>query len=52
MSAPPETDYEMLEERLPGHGEPIAELQRRGILLEGSTDEDDPAFCCRSSRRP
>jgi 4-hydroxyphenylpyruvate dioxygenase len=25
----------MLEERLPGHGESVAELQRRGILLDG-----------------
>ena len=27
--------YEMLEERLPGHGEPVSELQARGILLDG-----------------
>ncbi|MBC9070871.1 4-hydroxyphenylpyruvate dioxygenase [Thauera sp. CAU 1555] len=37
MSAPPATYYEMLEERLPGHGENPAELQRRGILLDGTT---------------
>jgi len=42
MSAPPETYYEMLEERLPGHGEPVAELQSRGILLDGSTEAGDP----------
>ena len=41
MSAPPATYYEMLAERLPGHGEPVDELQRRGILLDGSTDTDD-----------
>jgi 4-hydroxyphenylpyruvate dioxygenase len=28
----------MLEERLPGHGEPVDELKARGILLDGSTD--------------
>jgi 4-hydroxyphenylpyruvate dioxygenase len=28
----------MLDERLPGHGEPVAELQSRGILLDGSTE--------------
>ena len=39
--APPETYYEMLDERLPGHGEPSEELQKRGILLDGSTDEVD-----------
>ncbi len=42
MTAPPDTYYEMLEERLPGHGEPVAELQTRGILLDGKTDDNDP----------
>jgi len=42
MSAPPGTYYEMLEERLSGHGEPVAELQARGILLDGSTTAGDP----------
>ena len=42
MTAPPETYYEMLAERLPGHGEPVDELQRRGILLDGSTTAGDP----------
>lgn len=37
MTAPPTTYYEMLEERLPQHGEPTAELQQRGILLDGQT---------------
>lgn len=41
MSAPPETYYEMLEERLPNHGENIDALQSRGILLDGSTTEGD-----------
>ncbi len=38
MTAPPTTYYEMLADRLPDHGEPVAELQQRGILLDGSTD--------------
>lgn len=42
MTAPPATYYEMLDERLPGHGEPVEELQRRGILLDGSTQDGDP----------
>ena len=42
MTAPPDTYYEMLEERLPGHGEPVAELKARGILLDGSTEKGDP----------
>ncbi|MGH8675740.1 MAG: 4-hydroxyphenylpyruvate dioxygenase [Burkholderiales bacterium] len=39
MSAPPGTYYRMLDERLPGHGENAAELQSRGILLDGSTEK-------------
>ncbi len=42
MTAPPDTYYEMLDERLPGHGEPVKELQSRGILLDGSTADDEP----------
>ena len=38
MAAPPATYYEMLDERLPGHGEPIGDLQARGILLDGTTE--------------
>ena len=37
MTAPNDVYYEMLEERQPGHGEPVAELRTRGILLDGST---------------
>ncbi len=42
MSPPPDTYYEMLDERLPGHGEPVEVLKKRGILLDGSTEEGDP----------
>jgi 4-hydroxyphenylpyruvate dioxygenase len=38
MSAPPATYYEMLEERLPGHGQDVQALQSRGILLDGTTE--------------
>jgi len=41
MTAPGASYYEMLEERLPGHGEPVDELQTRGILLDGSTAGGD-----------
>jgi len=37
MKAPPSTYYEMLAERLPGHGENVAELAARGILVDGTT---------------
>jgi 4-hydroxyphenylpyruvate dioxygenase len=36
MTPPPDTYYEMLEERVPGHGQEVAELQKRGILLDGA----------------
>ena len=42
MTAPPATYYEMLDERLPGHGEPVEALKARGILLDGSTEAGDP----------
>ncbi len=38
MAAPNSAYYEMLAERLPGHGQPVAALQTRGILVDGSTD--------------
>ena len=42
MTPPGDSYYEMLEERLPGHGEPVADLKKRGILLDGSTAEGEP----------
>lgn len=41
MTAPPETYYEMLSERLPNHGEPTEELKKRGILLDGNTKDGE-----------
>ena len=35
MPSPPATYYERVEERVPGHGEPLDRLQRNGILLDG-----------------
>lgn len=42
MSPPPDTYYDMLDERLPGHGEPVEKLKQRGILLDGSTEDGEP----------
>jgi 4-hydroxyphenylpyruvate dioxygenase len=42
MTPPPDTYYQMLEERLPGHGEPVDEIRPRGILIDGSTTDGDP----------
>ena len=41
MTAPNEVYYEMLEERMPGHGLNVAELQTRGILLDDTTADGD-----------
>jgi 4-hydroxyphenylpyruvate dioxygenase len=37
MAAPNDVYYEMLEERLPGHGLAVGDLHSRGILLDGDT---------------
>jgi 4-hydroxyphenylpyruvate dioxygenase len=42
MTAPNEVYYEMLEERLPGHGVHVPDLQARGILLDGTTQGGQP----------
>jgi 4-hydroxyphenylpyruvate dioxygenase len=39
MTAPPATYYDMLEERLPGHGENVDELKARGILMDGTSQD-------------
>ncbi|MEM6907792.1 MAG: 4-hydroxyphenylpyruvate dioxygenase [Pseudomonadota bacterium] len=42
MTAPPATYYEMLDERLPGHGEDGDALKARGLLLDGTTEGGQP----------
>jgi 4-hydroxyphenylpyruvate dioxygenase len=42
MTAPPAAYYEMLGDRLPGHGENVDALKARGILLDGSTAGGQP----------
>ncbi len=32
--------YDMVDERLPGHGEPVEELRRRSILIDGAPADD------------
>ena len=41
MDAPGAAYYEGLEARLPGHGQPVAALRQRGILLDGTTNPQD-----------
>lgn len=38
LTAPSANYYQMLDERLPGHGQQVSELQTRGILMDGSTE--------------
>ena len=38
----PATYYDMLEGRLPGHGEDVDALKMRGILLDGTTEGGSP----------
>lgn len=42
MTAPPAAYYEMLDGRLPGHGEDVKGLQARGLLLDGTTEGGNP----------
>ena len=42
MTAPPETYYELLDTRLPGHGEDVDGLKARGLLLDGTTEGGAP----------
>ena len=42
MTAPPATYYEMLDGRLPGHGEDLKALQARGLLMDGTTEGGSP----------
>ncbi|XAH23084.1 4-hydroxyphenylpyruvate dioxygenase [Xylophilus sp. GW821-FHT01B05] len=41
-TAPNDVYYAQVEKRLPGHGENVAELQARGILLDGTTAGGTP----------
>jgi 4-hydroxyphenylpyruvate dioxygenase len=42
MAPPPSTYYEMLDTRVPGHGENPAALQKRGLLLDGAVVDGKP----------
>lgn len=52
MTAPNEVYYEMLAERLPGHGEPVEALQTRGILLDGSAAGGAPRLLLQIFSQP
>jgi len=52
MTAPPETYYKMLEGRLPRHGEDVAGLKARGILLDGTTEGGEPRLLLQIFAQP
>ncbi|HTV34716.1 MAG TPA: 4-hydroxyphenylpyruvate dioxygenase [Methylocella sp.] len=39
MPPPPETYYQKIAERLPGHGEPVEALRQSGLLIDGEITE-------------
>jgi len=41
MPAPPQTYYERVDSRLPGHGQDLARLKRSGILIDGEGVVED-----------
>jgi 4-hydroxyphenylpyruvate dioxygenase len=52
MTPPPDTYYAMLEDRLPGHGEPVDQLKMRGILLDGTTEGGTPRLLLQIFAQP
>jgi 4-hydroxyphenylpyruvate dioxygenase len=52
MTAPPATYYEMLDGRLPGHGEDVKGLQSRGLLLDGTTEDGNPRLLLQIFAQP
>jgi 4-hydroxyphenylpyruvate dioxygenase len=52
LTAPNDIYYAMLDERLPGHGEPVDALQTRGILLDGSTTGGEPRLLLQIFSQP
>ncbi len=52
MTAPNDYYYQAIEQRLPGHGQPIPALQTRGILLDGSTAGGAPRLLLQIFSQP
>jgi 4-hydroxyphenylpyruvate dioxygenase len=52
MTAPNDIYYQMIEQRLPGHGQRVAELQTRGILMDGSTQGGQPRLLLQIFSQP
>ena len=52
LTAPNDIYYQNLEGRLPGHGQPVGELQARGILLDGTTEGGQPRLLLQIFSQP
>jgi 4-hydroxyphenylpyruvate dioxygenase len=52
MTAPPATYYDMLESRLPAHGQQVEALKQRGILLDGTTEGGQPRLLLQIFAQP
>ena len=52
LTAPNDVYYQNLEKRLAGHGEPVGELQARGILLDGTTEGGQPRLLLQIFSQP
>jgi 4-hydroxyphenylpyruvate dioxygenase len=52
MDPPPQAYYELLDERLPGHGQSTPSLQARGILLDGDTGGGAPRLLLQIFSKP
>jgi 4-hydroxyphenylpyruvate dioxygenase len=52
MTPPPDTYYKMLDARLPGHGEDVAGLKARGLLLDGTTEGGEPRLLLQIFAQP
>jgi 4-hydroxyphenylpyruvate dioxygenase len=44
MPSPPETYYQRVDDRLPGHGEDVARLKANGLLIDGEKVEGQPGI--------
>jgi 4-hydroxyphenylpyruvate dioxygenase len=44
MPSPPETYYQRVDDRLPGHGEDVARLKENGLLIDGEKVEGQPGI--------
>jgi 4-hydroxyphenylpyruvate dioxygenase len=42
MTPPPESYYDMLDERLPNHGIELEQMKQQGILIDGTTEDGSP----------